>query len=79
MMFCFKLLLLCLFVMIVLSFLIGAVTFLTDIKRFKSDFDCSLPRSKMIERIVDMQELENEKVKDNENVKESEEDVGQSR
>ena len=49
-----------LFVLIV-SAVCGLVAFFRDLKRFKGDLNISLPRAKLIEKIIEQQELERQK------------------
>ena len=48
------------FVLIV-SAVCGLVAFSRDLKRFKGDLNISLPRAKLIEKIIEQQELERQK------------------
>lgn len=63
-----KLLILCIILMMIVSFLVGIVVFIADIHRFKSTIDSSLSRRKLLERLADEHELKQESEVKEENV-----------
>lgn len=63
-----KLLILCIILMMIVSFLVGAAVFIADIHRFKSSIDSSLSRRKLLERLADEQELKQTESEVKENV-----------
>lgn len=63
-----KLLILCIILMMIVSFFVGAAIFIADIHRFKSSIDSSLSRRKLLERLADEQELKQTESEVKENV-----------
>ncbi|MDO4945357.1 MAG: hypothetical protein Q4E74_09190 [Ruminococcus sp.] len=63
-----KLLILCIILMMIVSFFVGAAVFIADIHRFKSSIDSSLSRRKLLERLADEQELKQTESEVKENV-----------
>ena len=56
-----KLLIEFILLVLVVSAVCGLVAFFRDLKRFKGDLNISLPRAKLIEKIIEQQELERQK------------------
>lgn len=62
-----KLFVLCIILMMIVSFFVGAAVFIADIHKFKSDIDSSLSRRKLLERLADEQELKQTESEEKEN------------
>ena len=56
-----KLLIEVVLLVLIVSAVCGLVAFFRDLKRFKGDLNISLPRAKLIEKIIEQQELEQQK------------------
>lgn len=72
-----KLFILCVILIMIVSFFMGTAVFIVDIHKFKSTIDSSLSRRKLLERLADEQELKQKsEVKEKQESEVKEENVG---